>query len=83
MKNQNTVYAPVFRGEPTQHPEIRVAYDDEHLYAAGWFYDTDPDGIRINSLYRDRWDGDDEPRWTRAPRATRSCSTIRRPADLL
>lgn len=36
-----------------------VAYDDENLYAAGWFYDDDPSGIRINSLYRDRWNGDD------------------------
>ena len=37
-----TMYAPVFRGTPTQRTEIRVAYDDENFYAAGWFYDTDP-----------------------------------------
>ena len=54
-----TMYAPVFRGSPTQRTEIRVAYDDEHFYAAGWFYDSDPSGIRVNSLYRDRWNGDD------------------------
>ena len=54
-----TMYLPVFRGTPTQRTEVRVAYDDEHFYAAGWFYDTDPSGIRINSLYRDRWNGDD------------------------
>jgi hypothetical protein len=54
-----TMYTPVFRGEPKQRTEIRVAYDDEYFYAAGWFYDTDPSGIRINSLYRDRWNGDD------------------------
>ena len=54
-----TMYAPVFRGVPTQRSEIRVAYDDQYLYAAGWFYDTDPKGIRVNSLYRDRWNGDD------------------------
>jgi hypothetical protein len=54
-----TMYTPVFRGEPTQRSEIRVAYDDENFYAAGWFYDTDPANIRINSLYRDRWNGDD------------------------
>ena len=54
-----TMYAPVFRGTPTQRTEIRVAYDDEYLYVAGWFYDTEPAGIRINSLYRDRWNGDD------------------------
>lgn len=54
-----TMYAPVFRGTPTQRTEIRVGYDDEALYFGGWFYDTDPSGIRINSLYRDRWNGDD------------------------
>ena len=54
-----TLYTPVFRGTPTQRSEIRVAYDDEFFYAAGWFYDTDPSGIRVNSLYRDRWNGDD------------------------
>ena len=54
-----TMYSPVFRGEPTQRTEIRVAYDDEHVYVGGWFYDTNPSGIRVNSLYRDRWNGDD------------------------
>ena len=54
-----TMYSPLFKGTPTQRTEIRVAYDDENFYAAGWFYDTDPSGIRINSLYRDRWNGDD------------------------
>jgi hypothetical protein len=54
-----TMYAPTFRGQPTQRTEIRVAYDDEYFYAAGWFYDDDASEIRINSLYRDRWNGDD------------------------
>ena len=54
-----TMYTPVFRGTPTQRTEIRVAYDDESFYAAGWFYDTEPSRIRVNSLYRDRWNGDD------------------------
>jgi len=54
-----TQYAPVFGAAPVQRTEIRVAYDDEYLYAAGAFYDEDPGGIRINSLYRDRWNGDD------------------------
>ena len=53
-----TMYTPVFRGTPTQRTEIRVAYDDEALYAAGRFYDTSRGGIRVNSLYRDRWNGD-------------------------
>ncbi len=54
-----TTYAPVFRSAPSQRTEIRVGYDEDYFYAAGWFYDTDPSSIRINSLYRDRWNGDD------------------------
>ena len=54
-----TMYTPLFKGVPTQRTELRVSYDDEFLYVGGWFYDTDPSGIRINSLYRDRWIGDD------------------------
>jgi hypothetical protein len=54
-----TMYTPLFRGQPTQRTEIRVAYDDEFFYVGGWFYDTNPSGIRVNSLYRDRWNGDD------------------------
>jgi hypothetical protein len=54
-----TMYTPVFRGTPTQRTVIRIAYDDEFLYAAGWFYDAEPARIRVNSLYRDRWNGDD------------------------
>ena len=33
-----TMYTPVFRGQPTQRTEIRVAYDSENLYVAGRFY---------------------------------------------
>ena len=47
-----TMYTPVFRGTPTQRSEIRVAYDDEYFYAAGWFYDTEPSRIRVNSRSR-------------------------------
>jgi Domain of unknown function (DUF5916)/Carbohydrate family 9 binding domain-like len=54
-----TMYFPTFRGTPKERSVIRVTYDNENLYAAGWFYDTDASGIRINSLYRDRWNGDD------------------------
>ena len=54
-----TMYTPVFRGTATQRTEIRVTYDDEFFYAGGWFYDTEPSRIRVNSLYRDRWNGDD------------------------
>jgi hypothetical protein len=54
-----TQYAPTYRAAPSQRTEIRVAYDDESLYASGRFYDSEPAGVRVNSLYRDRWNGDD------------------------
>ena len=54
-----TRYLPVFRGASTQRTEIRVGYDDENLYIGGRFFDDEPNGVRMNSLYRDRWNGDD------------------------
>ncbi|HJQ38289.1 MAG TPA: DUF5916 domain-containing protein [Thermoanaerobaculia bacterium] len=54
-----TMYLPTYHGTPTQRSEIRVAYDDEAFYAGAWCFETKPSGIRINSLYRDRWNGDD------------------------
>jgi len=54
-----TMLWPSFRGEMTEETEIRIAYDDEALYASGRFLDGDPDGVRANSFYRDRWAGDD------------------------
>ncbi len=54
-----TMHLPVFRGTPAQRTEIRVAYDNDHVYVGGWLYDTDPGGIRVNSLYRDRFSADD------------------------
>jgi len=54
-----TMYTPTYRGQTTQRTEIRVAYDDHAFYAGAWCFDSKPDGIRINSLYRDRWNGDD------------------------
>ncbi|HEX6070507.1 MAG TPA: DUF5916 domain-containing protein, partial [Longimicrobiaceae bacterium] len=41
-----------------EHTEIRVAYDDAYIYAA-LRADDDPSGIRANTLYRDRYSGDD------------------------
>ena len=37
-----TMYQPVFQGEMTERTEFRIAYDDNYLYVAGRFYDTDP-----------------------------------------
>ena len=54
-----TVVRPVYGARPSQRTEIRVAYDDEYLYASGTMYETDPSLIRMNSLQRDVFAGDD------------------------
>ena len=54
-----TVYGPTFQMPPTEKTEILVAYDDSYLYMAGRLYDSDPTGIRSNTLYRDQFSGDD------------------------
>jgi hypothetical protein len=54
-----TMRQPTFSGTPTERTEIRLAHDDGFLYASGRFYDSDPCGVRINSLYRDCNEGDD------------------------
>jgi hypothetical protein len=54
-----TMYTPTFKAPMTERTEIRVAHDDHYLYVAGRFFDSDPEGIQVNSLYRDRMSGDD------------------------
>lgn len=55
-----TEYEPVYKGKPTEKTELRIAYDDNYIYVAGKMFDSDPDGIRMNSLYRDLYSGDDD-----------------------
>ena len=55
-----TMYKPTYKGEPTERTEIRVAYDKDYFYCSARCYDTDPSGIRVNSLYRDRSSKDDK-----------------------
>ena len=54
-----TMYQPTYEGGVQERTEIRVAYDDKYLYVSGRLYDSNPEGIRANSLYRDRYSGDD------------------------
>lgn len=54
-----TQYEPDNAAAPTERTEFRVAYDEDFLYFALRAYDRDPDGIRFNTLYRDRLSGDD------------------------
>lgn len=51
---------PHFEGELTEYTEIRVAYDNDFIWASIRAYDGEPDKIQFNSLYRDREAGDDK-----------------------
>lgn len=53
------MFTPTFGGDVTERTEIRVAHDDTHLYVSGRMYDSDPAGVRTNTLYRDQYSGDD------------------------
>lgn len=53
------MYQPTYRGEMTEATEVRVCYDDQYLYVSGVLQDSEPDQIRSNSLYRDKYAGDD------------------------
>ena len=55
-----TMYKPTYKGEPTERTEIRIAYDEDYFYCSARCYDTDPSGVRVNSLYRDRSSKDDK-----------------------
>ena len=54
------MYKPTYKGEPTEKTEIRIAYDKDYLYCSARCYDTNPSGVRVNSLYRDRLSKDDK-----------------------
>ncbi len=52
-------YDPVAGLPPSDRTEIRIGYDDHNIYASIRAFDSDPDGIRSNTLFRDRLSGDD------------------------
>jgi hypothetical protein len=52
-------YEPRAGMPPTEKTEIRFAYDDNYFYGSLRGYDSDPNGVRNNSLYRDRLAGSD------------------------
>ncbi len=54
-----TMREPTHRAPLTEHSEIRIAHDASYLYLSGRLYDSDPTGIRVNSMYRDQSRGDD------------------------
>jgi hypothetical protein len=54
-----TMFTPTWGGKLTERSEIRVAYDDRYLYVGARLYDDEARKIRANTLYRDRYSGDD------------------------
>ncbi len=54
-----TQYEPVYQGELSEKTDIRVTYDNKFLYIAGKMFTKDASTIASNSLYRDRYSGDD------------------------
>ncbi len=54
-----TVLTPTFQGPLTERTEIRVGYDDRYLYVGGVMHDSEAGKVRTNTLYRDRYSGDD------------------------
>lgn len=46
---------PDFGSEPSERTEILLGYDDDYLYAAGRFYDSEPSKIQATSFKRDVW----------------------------
>lgn len=54
-----SMFTPTFGGRLSERTEIRVAYDDRYIYVGGRMYDGEARKIRANTLYRDRYSGDD------------------------
>ena len=52
-------YEPDNGADATERTEFLVAYDEHFVYFALRAYDSDPNGLRANTLYRDRLSGDD------------------------
>lgn len=53
------MFQPVYKGEMTEKTEIKVAYDEKYIYILGNLYDSEPDKIVANTLYRDKYRGDE------------------------
>lgn len=53
------MYEPVFKGEVSEKTEIRIAYDENFIYASGHFGFDDMTDLRSNSLTRDNYKSGD------------------------
>ena len=52
-------YEPDAGAPPTEPTEIRFAYDDNYFYVSVRALDSNPDGVRSNTLYREELGGSD------------------------
>ena len=50
---EHRVFAPVFDGEPSEHTEMFVTYDDVYVYVAGRLYYRNIDDIKNVGKKRD------------------------------
>ena len=53
------MYQPNFGGPLTEETEVLIGHDDRYLYVAGRMWDSDPEGIRTGTFYRDQYSADD------------------------
>jgi len=53
------MYQPVHRGEMTEKTTIKVGYDEKYIYVMGDLYDSEGEKIVANTLYRDKYRGDE------------------------
>ncbi len=51
---------PSFGGPPSERTEVRIAFDEQYLYAAARLYDREPEKIRNPSKKRDYMEGNAE-----------------------
>ncbi len=54
---QMIMHSPVFGKPVTERTEVRIAHDDEYIYAGARLYDSDASQIRITSKKRDEFAG--------------------------
>ena len=53
------MYQPVHGGEMTEKTVIKVGYDEKYFYVMGKLYDSEAEKIVANTLYRDKYRGDE------------------------
>jgi hypothetical protein len=59
---------PVLGGTPTERTEVRIAFNQDHLYIGATLFDSEPDKLKGNTSKRDEFlSADDRFMWTIDP----------------